>query len=35
MALEEFKDSKLGALWDFQISDKIMSPVMRRLTGLA
>ena len=31
MALEEFKDSKLGTL-DFQISDKIMSPVMYGLT---
>ena len=32
-AFADFVDSDKGALWDFQISDQVVSPVMRRLTA--
>ena len=32
-AFEDFVSGEKAALWDFQISDQIASPVMRRLTG--
>ena len=32
-AFADFVRSDQGALWDFQISDQVISPVMRRLTA--
>jgi thiamine pyrophosphate-dependent acetolactate synthase large subunit-like protein len=32
-AFDEFIASDKAALWDFHISDQVVSPVMRRLTA--